>query len=95
MRNVRALAHQRRGEMHLREGNHDDALHDINNAIRLYADWGAKAKAEQLKEKHKKLLGPSSEIEPTFVSTIPQSPMIDDQSLGNRSRGSSQKVRFK
>jgi hypothetical protein len=95
MRNVRALAHQRRGEFHLREGNHEDALRDINNAIRLYADWGAKAKVEQLKEKHTELLGPSSEIESTFVSTIPQSPMIDIQSSGNLSQGSSRRVQFK
>jgi DTW domain-containing protein YfiP len=71
MRNVWALAHQRRGEFHLREGNDDDALHDINYSIRLYEDWGAKAKAEQLKEKYKELLAPPSEIETTFFSTIP------------------------
>jgi hypothetical protein len=47
-----AIAHQRRGEFHLREGNDDDALYDINNAIRLYEDWGVKAKVEQLKENH-------------------------------------------
>ncbi len=68
MRNVWALAHQRRGEFHLREGNDDDALYDINNAIRLYEEWGAKAKAEQLKEKHGKLLGHLSEIEVTHFS---------------------------
>ena len=64
-RNDWALAHQRRGEFHLREGNDDDALYDINNAIRLYEDWGAKAKVEQLKEKYGKLLGHPSEIDAT------------------------------
>jgi hypothetical protein len=54
--------------LHLREGNEDDAIYDINNAIRLYEDWGAKAKAEQLKEKHGKLLGQLSEISPTNFS---------------------------
>ncbi len=68
MRNIWALAHQRRGEFHLREGNDDDALYDINNAIRLYGDWGATAKAEQLKEKHGKLLGHLSEMEVTHFS---------------------------
>ena len=68
MRNVWALAHQRRGEFHLREGNDDDALYDINNTIRLYEDWGAKAKAEQLKEKYGKLLGQLSEISAAHFS---------------------------
>jgi hypothetical protein len=65
VRNVWALAHQRRGEFYLREGNDEDALYDINNAIRLYEDWGAKAKVEQLKAKHKKLIGHPSEIKTT------------------------------
>jgi tetratricopeptide (TPR) repeat protein len=68
MLNVWALAHQRRGEFYLRKGNDDDAIHDINNAIRLYEDWGAKAKSEQLKEKHGRLLGHPSEIEATHFS---------------------------
>ncbi len=68
VRNVWALAHQRRGEFHLREGNDDDALYDINNAIRLYEDWGAKAKVEQLKEKHGKLLGHPYETKTTTFS---------------------------
>jgi hypothetical protein len=62
MLNVWALAHQRRGEFHLREGIDEDALHYINEAIRLYEDWGATAKAEQLQKKHEKLLAPPSEI---------------------------------
>jgi tetratricopeptide (TPR) repeat protein len=70
MRNVWALAHQRRGEFHLREGNDDDALYDINNAIRIYEDWGAKAKADQLKEKHGKLLRHPSEIDATPFSNL-------------------------
>ena len=63
--NIWALAHQRRGEFYLREGNDDDALYDINNAIRLYEDWGAKAKVEQLKAKYGKLLGHPSEMKTT------------------------------
>jgi hypothetical protein len=67
VRNVWALAHQRRVFFILREGNDEDALYDINNAIRIDQDWGAiaKAKAEQLKEKHGKLLGPPSEMKTT------------------------------
>jgi hypothetical protein len=46
----------------LSRGSDDDALHYINEAIRLYEDWGATAKAEQLQKKHEKLLAPPSEI---------------------------------
>ena len=81
----------------MRNGNDEDALYDINNAIRIYEDWGAiaKAKAEQLKEKHGKLLGLPSEMKNTPFSSGRHSPMIDDQSSGYRNRGSSQKVEFK
>jgi hypothetical protein len=61
---------QRCGEFYLREGNDDDVLYDISNAIRLYEDWGAKAKAEQLKEKHGKLLGHPSELKITPFSIV-------------------------
>ena len=69
VRNIWALAHQRRGEFHLREGNDDDALYDINNAIRLYEDWGAKAKAKQTQKKSsqhcpKRLTHPQTQTSP-------------------------------
>jgi hypothetical protein len=63
----------------------DDALYNINNAIRLYEDLGAIAKVEQLKEKHMTLLGHISEIEATHFSICCQSLMIDDQSSGKKS----------
>jgi hypothetical protein len=66
-------------------------FHDINKAVRLYEDLGAFAKAEQLKEKHGKLLGPPSEIK-TWLSEPDD---LDDQSSGNQSGGPSRKVEFK
>jgi hypothetical protein len=37
-------------------------IFDEYDIARLYEDWGAKAKAEQLQEKHEKLLAPPAEI---------------------------------
>jgi hypothetical protein len=58
----RALAHERYGEHLARLGSQyeDDASYHIGQAIRLYDDWGGRAKVNLMKRVHRSLLGPGS-----------------------------------
>jgi hypothetical protein len=62
----RALAHELFGE-HLARLNPvehgDDAEFQLNEAIKLYTEWGAHAKVRLMNKIHSKILAPPSEIE--------------------------------
>ena len=52
-----ALAEQRFGEFYLRQKNKREAYNRLLRSVRLYEEWGALAKAKQLRIKHKETLG--------------------------------------
>jgi hypothetical protein len=59
-----ALSHERFGEHLIRLGpaHTSEAAYQIGEAIRLYGDWGAKAKVQLLQQKHEQLLSLPQEI---------------------------------
>ena len=52
-----ALAEQRFGEFYLRQKNKPEARSHLLRSVRLYEEWGALAKAVQIRIKHKESLG--------------------------------------
>jgi hypothetical protein len=62
----RALAHELFGEhlARLNPAEHgQDAEFQLNEAIKLYTEWGASAKVRLMNKKHSKILAPPSEIQ--------------------------------
>jgi hypothetical protein len=57
-----ALACECLGEYYLSKKNTVDIEYHLIKAVELYEEWGAMAKVEQMKSKHKKLLSPPSGI---------------------------------
>ena len=51
-----ALAEQRFGEFYLRQQNKHEAQKHLLRSVRLYDQWGALAKAKQLRCKHRECL---------------------------------------
>jgi hypothetical protein len=68
--NDQALAHERFGDYMMERGDLNDAAYHLRFAIRLYEDWGASAKASQMKAKHAPLLAPPTEIRLGESSTV-------------------------
>jgi hypothetical protein len=59
-----ALAHERFGEhlVRLGPGHVSEAIFQIGEALKLYGEWGAKAKVQLLQKKHEQLLSLPMEI---------------------------------
>jgi hypothetical protein len=61
-----ALAQERFGDFLLRSGDRDEASFQFGEAIKLYNEWGAKAKALQLQRQHADLWQSSAETSHYF-----------------------------
>ena len=62
----RALAHERYAQ-HLHQlGDAQEGDFQLREAVKLYDEWGARAKVKQLRELYPKLIVPVVEIDVTF-----------------------------
>lgn len=57
-----ALANERLGDYYGSLNRMSDAEYHLQEAVKLYSEWGAVAKCEILRAKHGKLLAPPSQI---------------------------------